>query len=476
MPDAKVLPPQAPSELLVNGEKSAVLEAGAYAELTWPAVTIADDNPFWAYEVYQNGVLIGETLGLYWQLNAPWLYGATYTYTVRTRCLYSTSTDSPAVTITILTTVLPPKSAETVTEFLFFDRNDQLQFIRDDAISLTVTEEEYRINGSFPYNAQKPITNGMRIGWMETDGFQMFEIRQPTTNAVTLVQSFEGEHVCLAELLDAVVDDLIVEDATAKAAAQLLLSKMLLQTDWHLGYTSGGTVGHTVHFAHVSVWAALLTIRDTWGVVISPRLVYTYNGIERYVDVLERRGQNRGVRLALNVNVQQAGVTYDDRTLYTALYGLGADDDAGQQVTMADASWNTASGDPANKPYGQQWIEDEQATAAWGRKGRRREGVVRFDVTDPYELVRLTWEALQECKKPKVTINMTALELSALGYSKQGIFWGDDVICVLDPIGLEVQLRVTQNTRDVIRAENSKPTIGEYRPDIVYKFAAEKRS
>lgn len=39
-------------------------------------------------------------------------------------------------------------------------------------------------------------------------------------------------------------------------------------------------------------------------------------------------------------------------------------------------------------------------------------------------------------KAPKVTINMTAFDLSTIGYAEQGIALGDDVVVVMDEIGV----------------------------------------
>ena len=39
---------------------------------------------------------------------------------------------------------------------------------------------------------------------------------------------------------------------------------------------------------------------------------------------------------------------------------------------------------------------------------------------------------------------MTAFDLATLGYAQQGIALGDDVIVIIDQLGLEVMARVTQ--------------------------------
>lgn len=90
-----------------------------------------------------------------------------------------------------------------------------------------------------------------------------------------------------------------------------------------------------------------------------------------------------------------------------------------------------------DKPLGQKWIEDPEATDSAGRKGRPRYGIVEFDdATNQRVLLQATWDALQVMKAPKVTINMTAFDLSTIGYAEQGIALGDDVVVVMDEIGV----------------------------------------
>ena len=166
-------------------------------------------------------------------------------------------------------------------------------------------------------------------------------------------------------------------------------------------------------------------------------MAYTYDGIERYIDLLERRGENRGVRLTLDLNVQTAGIIYDDRSLFTALYGLGAnvqneDKDGEHKLTFDEIAWSVNDGKPVDKPLGQKYIEDPAATAVYGRHGKPRFGVLDLsEVSNPYILLQATWDALQRYKTPKFTIDLTAFDLSTIGYAEQGIALGDDVVVIL---------------------------------------------
>lgn len=49
----------------------------------------------------------------------------------------------PSNTVEVITTLppVPPRSNDAITQFMFFSAMDELQFVRDDAISMRVIEE-----------------------------------------------------------------------------------------------------------------------------------------------------------------------------------------------------------------------------------------------------------------------------------------------------------------------------------------------
>lgn len=67
-----------------------------------------------------------------------------------------------------------------------------------------------------------------------------------------------------------------------------------------------------------------------------------------------------------------------------------------------------SNGDPLDKPKGQNWLEDPEATQKYGipqKDGsmRKRETVVVFDdIEDPEELLKNTYAALVESARPLV--------------------------------------------------------------------------
>jgi hypothetical protein len=120
--------------------------------------------------------------------------------------------------------------------------------------------------------------------------------------------------------------------------------------------------------------------------------------------------------------------------VYTALYGRGkgestlaGDETNTPRLTFEDVVWSTDDGDPADKPQGQKFVEDVEATALYGRNGRKRTGVIEFDDCEDAEaLLGLTWDALQSINSPTVTIKATVSEMENVwGFSHEaGADWG----------------------------------------------------
>jgi phage minor structural protein len=360
-------------------------------------------------------------------------------------------------------------------QFLFFDRYNALEFVRDDAIDAQYVAEELRHLATFPDDPSKPITHGMRVGYVDGAGaFQMFEIRQPSRSLPDGLVDYEAEHIAIAELTDHVVED---KRSYATTAAQAVTA-VLAGTGWKLG-TVDANPTNSASFYYISAWSALLKIRDTWGVSITPRVVISGSMISgRFIDIKPTAGVDRGVRLTLDGSVQQAGIAYDDSKLVTALYGRGKGeqtgttkagvDTYGRRITFADAVWSKAGGDPADKPAGQEWVEDTTATAAYGRNGARRAAVAVFaNCEDSRELLNLTWARLQEMNHPRVTITLKVLDLFRLGYAGQPLELGDRVTVIIDEWNLAINARVVKLAVDLLRPENTAPTIGDAVTDFV---------
>lgn len=369
-------------------------------------------------------------------------------------------------------------------EFIFFDKDDNVLFRRSDAVSARFVHEELKHTATFPDRSDRPIERGMRVGWLDRNkNLLMFEIRLPTRTLPDGTVSYTAEHICISELMDDVVQDKRCYGVTASSA----LDSALDGTLWSVGRVEVNPTG-TDNFYWIKSWESVIKVRDGWGVRVWPRI--TFDGIKitgRYLDILSAAGTFRGVRLQLDRNVEQAGVTYDDRNLVTALYGRGKGEAVGtnsagettygRKITFEDVVWKKADGNPADKPAGQLYVEDVNATAMYGRKGRPRFGIVEFDdCEDANELLDLTWKELQKRIVPGVTISMTILNLRDIGYAEQGLGLGDLAHVIIAPFSLRTQARVVQLDEDLLYPENTRPVIGDYMADIAFKLTQAKKA
>lgn len=349
-------------------------------------------------------------------------------------------------------------------EFLFFSAADAPLFIRDDAESATWTVHDMQLQAAFPYQPDKVIQRGMRIGFTDETGiFQPFEIRKVKTYEPDHYQEIIAEHICIAELTDEHTGNREITDVTA----QSVLTTLLTGTLWQVGnVTASGTSSADIGVG--SVWQAVRTIEANWNVYITPRVVFDESGITgRYLDIAPAQGTWRGLRLSIDKNADELGITYDDTDLATAMYGYGGSVE-GAQVTFASVVWSATSDHPA-KPAGQTYIEDPAATAAYGRNGRARFAYYQnSNIKNANVLLQKTWEALQASMEPRITVECDVHDLYRLGYADQPIRLHDTAIVDVEPIGVSLQREVVALTVDLIDPTATRPTIGAYIPNIVY--------
>ena len=350
-------------------------------------------------------------------------------------------------------------------EFLFFSASDEPLFVRVDAESANWSVDEMTLTAEFPFDAARELQRGQRVGFTDEMGvFQPFEIRKVENLEPDHYQRLTAEHIVISELSDEHVYNTEITSQTAQAA----LSGILSGTLWSVGtVTASGT--SSVDIATGSVWQGVRAIEQNWNVYITPRVTLSSGGITgRYLDVAPATGVWRGVRLSINKNADEIGVTYDDTNVITAMYGYGKSSGSAP-LTFAGATWSVAGGDPANKPSGQTYVVDTAATALYGRNGRPRWGYYQNgNVNDAATLLSLTWQSLQQTNQPRVSIDMLVCDLYRLGYADQPIRLHDLAIVDVEPIGASLQLEIVRLSINLLDPTKTHVTIGAYIPNIVY--------
>lgn len=355
-------------------------------------------------------------------------------------------------------------------EFVFFDASGARLFVRNDAESATHIHEEMSLQALFPYDAGKVIQRGQRIGYTDALGvFQPFEIRKVRTYEPDHYQEITAEHIVISELSDEHLNQTEITDKTAGQA----LTAILTGTLWSVGTnTASGT--QTADISRGDVWQGVRTIEENWNVYITPRVTFNASGITgRYLDIAPAEATWRGVRLSLDKNADEMGVTWDDTEVITAIYGYGGrvadtSGDDTEILTFADVTW-TATADHPAKPAGQTWLEDPEAKALYGRAGRNRWGYYQnSNIDDPELLLEKAWEALKASRAPDVSIDCQVRDLYRLGYADQPLRLHDRAIIDVRPTGEVLRRQIIRMTEDLLDPTATRVTIGKYIPNIVY--------
>ena len=367
-------------------------------------------------------------------------------------------------------------------EFTFFDRNDAVLFIRNDAETAQWTVHQMDLSLTFPYDPAKVIDRGMRVGFDDSFGdFQYFEIRKVKTYEPDGYQEITAESILISELIDDhftkayywslirlgqhTAAEYITHALTYCNANRHLDGTLYAQGSlWQIGNdtTDGTKFNYDGWSDHCSVYQALNGVRDYWDIVYTPRITRNDAQITgRYIDIRPRAGTYRGIYLSLDKNIHETNVLIDDTDVVTAMYGFGKNNG-----TMQDASWAETDEHPA-KPRKQLYIEDPAATAAYGRGGRPRFGYYQnSEINGANNVLGAAWEALKKARIPKITVEGAVTDLYRLGYADQPLALYDAVYVEIRPAGLKYELQISALNINLLDPTQTNVTIGQYYPDI----------
>lgn len=357
-------------------------------------------------------------------------------------------------------------------DFLFFDAAGVRLFARNDAESATHVHEEMSLQALFPYDAAKIIQRGQRIGYTDAQGaFWPFEIRKVRTYEPDHYQEITAEHIVISELSDEHLDQTEITDKTARQAVETILTGTL----WSVGTYTQGAGRQTADISRGSVWQGIRSIEQNWNVYITPRVTFDASGITgRYLDIAPATPEWHGVRLSLDKNADELGVTWDDTNVITAIYGYGGrvddeeDEDETKILTFADVVWTETADHPA-KPSGQTYLEYPAAKTLYGRNGRNRFGYFQnSNIDDAETLLEKSWEALKQSCEPEVAIDCLVRDLYRMGYTDQPLALHDLAIIDVRPTGEMLQREILRLSEDLLDPTATRVNIGAYIPNIVY--------
>ena len=288
----------------------------------------------------------------------------------------------------------------------------------------------------FPENAEY-------VGFFDREAdFQLYHIVTAKENEIT----HELSLYCEIDLYELVTEKTITDIRPTNTTAGFALEQVLKGTRFEVGNVASSILAST-RFYYCSPFTALRRIESIWGVRAKVR--YNIRGsriANRYVDLVSAAPIWRGKRFEIGKDILSAEFTVDKRNVVTALTGRGkgesVGDGYGRRISFSDVVWSKANGDPADKPAGQEWIEDPEATALYGVCGKNpRFSVIEFDeIEDPEELLIQTWNALQDACAPLIYGSLSSVALDAMGFPHEAAHYGDEAAFITSGRRLRAQI------------------------------------
>lgn len=296
------------------------------------------------------------------------------------------------------------------------------------------------------------------------DAFLMFKLISET------VKNDRVEYTAVESAYDELKAYSYIKDMrpSGKTAGQML-AQVIQGTRWSLGYIADTNQSST-SFYYITVLEAIQKIVELFNVELTfdVNIDKKTNVISsRRINLYTQQGERTGKRFEYGSNLLEVTREQSSENLITALVGRGkgeevsqgedgSPDGYGRRITFADVEWKKANGNPADKPRGQEYVEDKDATALYGfSDGRPRIGLTTFeDITDPQELLKATWASLQIAKRPQVAFKASVLDVGDLGL-------GDTVAIIRHDLGIEYFTRVYKVEHDLLDKANNTIELGD---------------
>lgn len=296
------------------------------------------------------------------------------------------------------------------------------------------------------------------------DAFLMFKLISET------VKNDRVEYTAIESAYDELKAYSYVKDMrpSGKTAGQML-EQVIQGTRWSLGYIAD-TNQSSSSFYYITVLEAIQKIVELFNVELTfdVNIDKKTNIISsRRINLYTQQGRRTGKRFEYGSNLLEVTREQSSENLITALVGRGkgeevsqgedgSPDGYGRRITFADVEWKKANGNPADKPRGQEYVEDKDATALYGfSDGSPRIGLTTFeDITDPKELLKATWASLQIAKRPQVSFKASVIDVGDLAL-------GDTVAIIRHDLGIEYFTRVYKVEHDLLNEANDTIELGD---------------
>lgn len=194
------------------------------------------------------------------------------------------------------------------------------------------------------------------------------------------------------------INEIIRPMKILNSSLRKFLTTILEGTEWQLGKLDAGFT-QVFDFESTDYKSAYELIQEyavgIYGAEISYRVEIEHGRIVgKYIDCYKQRGKVDGFRFAYGSNLTSVTRTVDMSNLATALIGVGK-----SGITFKEV-------DTGDKPYGQDFVVNEDAFKQWNINGSHIFGVHKEETESPQELLRLTRNALIERSNPQIKYEM----------------------------------------------------------------------
>ena len=326
--------------------------------------------------------------------------------------------------------------------------------------------EASKLTFSFPLESRLPNSAFFALFQKpDSSDFLLFKINDEAIESDRI--SYTGVDAAYDELKSySYVKDMRPEKRTAKE----ILQRVLQGTRWEVGYIDSTGLTDT-NFYYQPCLECIQKIAQ----IFNMEVVFTYGFDSKYqtitsrkVNLYQQQGQRTGKRFEYGSNLLTVTREEDSQDIVTALVGRGKGEEKtdeetgeatggyGRRIDFSNVVWSKANGDPADKPAGQEYVEDVQATKIFGYDdGKPRIGIVVFEnIEDPVELLKATWASLKSSDRPKVSFKASVTDVGNLGL-------GDTIAIIRHELGIEYFTRVFKVTHDLLDKQNNTVEMGD---------------
>lgn len=312
------------------------------------------------------------------------------------------------------------------------------------------------ISESATYVGHKDYDNG--------DIFHFYKIDHITKTSLT-----EVKLVGVNSFYDDMQSDGYIKDfRPTNKSVMSILQTLLEGSRWQLGIVKS-TELVTLNFYYLSRKEAISKLLEVANIEIRPRVELSKNAIiRRYLDVFTTLGADHGKVFTHGKDLLTVSEKASQGAIYTAAIGRGKGEEItdsngqatggyGRRITFKDIVWRRNSGNPVDKPKGQEFVEIPELTAKYGFANgtKPRLKIIEFqDEEDPEKLLRLTYAWLEKNSRVQVEYKAT---VNNVGNCNLG-----DTVGIYNPtIGIKYKTRVFSVKRNLIDNNLTEFGIGD---------------